>query len=429
MALRLRGRRVRRAEEKKTNCRRRTTFLVSGTIRKRHMFDQGERRPFLYIVSQEIPHTQGAGSTLLHRLLEDWPLNRLLVCGPPPPPYAHKLDCEYISWKPFVSRVQYSRYHTLSPPLSWIQPVHLPIKKRSEDGVVLTVMQSSIYYRAAAWFAKRNSFPLAVIVHDDPEKLEDVNRWTRWLVNAGNRYVYRFAGERFCVSPEMEHALRERYGVRGSVLYPNRSTEIVPRPASMNVSLRHKSRLTIGYAGSLVYGYRQGIEKLLPIMRETGVTLRIYSLHKPTFNHGAEVEYAGAFRSPDEVWPRVQMECDAVILPYCDPEDGNVELYRTHFPSKLTEYLALGMPVIVSGPEYATGVRWAARNPQSCIVMESAHRSNWATTFVRLREDGDWRLALASAALAAGARDFDPEKIKGTFQQRLMELQASHGSP
>jgi glycosyltransferase involved in cell wall biosynthesis len=356
-------------------------------------------------------------------MLKDWPPKRMTVCGPPPPEVAQTLDCNYVAWKPFASRMQVSRFHTLAPPLSWIQPVRPPVEKQPGPGVVVTIMQASVYYRGAAWFARRHSLPLVLIVHDDPEKLEGVRPWNRPLVHAGNRRVYRFASERFCISPEMEKSLRERYGAPGSVLYPNRSPDIRSRSESMNSALRRGNRLTIGYAGSLVYGYREGIENLLPLFRDVGATLRVYSIHEPKFAHGAELEYAGASATPEAVWPQIQAECDAVILPYCGPEDGHVELYRTHFPSKLTEYLALGMPVIVSGPEYATGVRWAARNPKACVCMELANPAEWRAMLVRLCNDSDWRLALASGALSAAGGDFDPETIRRKFQDRLMKLQ------
>jgi glycosyltransferase involved in cell wall biosynthesis len=283
-------------------------------------------------------------------------------------------------------------------------------------------MQASIYYRVAARFARWYKMPLGLIVHDDPEGLEGVRWWNKPLVDAGNRSVYRLARERFCISPEMERALHKRYGVAGSVLYPNRSSNLTARPASMNAGLRNPSRLTIGYAGSLVYGYRQGIEKLLPILRQTGSTLRIYSLHKPQFEYGSEVEYAGGFATPEEVWRRVQAECDAVILPYCDREDGHVLVYRTHFPSKLTEYLGLGLPVIVSGPDYATGAIWAARNPQACVLLRSEERDKFGKILARLREDADWRTSLAAGALGAAGGKFDPEVIREKFQKRLFEL-------
>jgi hypothetical protein len=148
-----------------------------------------------------------------------------------------------------------------------------------------------------------------------------------------------------------------------------------------------------------------------------------------------------------------------MILPYMNPAGSNELLYRTHFPSKLTEYLALGMPVVVSGPEEATGVRYAnaeklsrglARQPlgklgkaekrkfqaadfQPFSVSEfldfapngaipCTTREELVAVLRRLKEDGELRLELAKRAVGAGRRDFDPAMIRARFCEVFKEV-------
>lgn len=379
--------------------------------------------PYLYIISQEVPHSRAAGSILLQRLLKKWPSDRLMVYGPTVPVGAEKLNCEYRTINPGPARLQRTRFAPLAPPLAKVCRPHIKIAGPAPPGaVVLSVMQSSAYYATAYAFARRNRLPLALIVHDDPEEIEPVRWWTSQVVRGINRRIYRAAEARFCISPQMRDVLQRRYGAGADVLYPNRSRNIIARPIEWNAELRRSDRLVLGYAGTLAYGYSKGLERMLELLRDNDVTLRVYSLQKPEFVNHPSVEYAGAANHPDELWPRVQFECDAVVLPYASPTDGHEALYRTHFPSKLPEYLALGMPVIISGPSYATGVQWGLAHQDACITIETGSVEGLAVALRRLAAEGDWRRGLALGAIQSAGGDFAPGRIEASFERRLREI-------
>jgi glycosyltransferase involved in cell wall biosynthesis len=283
--------------------------------------------------------------------------------------------------------------------------------------IVLSVMQTSMYYGMAYTTAKRLNLPFGLIVHDDPEEIERLRWWGLPLMRRVNGNIYRGADIRFCVSPQMRDLLMERYGASSEILYPNRSASLKPRPMEWNATLR-RQKLTIGYAGTMVYGYGSRLQELAPIFAAAGAVLRIYSLQKPDFVPSPSVEYAGQFARPEDVWELVKAECDAVILPYCRSEHGHEDLYRTHFPSKLPEYLALGMPVIVTGPPYATGVQWAVSNPEACIRVGIDEDDKWSGILSSLRADADLRVRLARGAAKAG-RIFEPNRLIAKFASRL----------
>lgn len=377
--------------------------------------------PYLCVISQVIPHSEAAGSILLLRLLERWPIDRLVIYGPPLPPRASVLSCHYHEFQPRVQRIQFSRFGPLAPPLGWLVPPGLSSVALPPDALVLSVMQTSVYYRTAWAVARRNNLPLALVIYDDPEEIEPVRWWTRSLVQHFNRQVYAAARVRFCVSPQMSKALELRYRVKGEVLYPNRCRRTIPRPLDLNRRLRRQNGLVIAYVGNLAYGYTEGLEQLLPIFRRHGITLRVYAFRTPQFIGEPGVEYAGTY-SLDELWSQVQKDCDVVILPYCNPEHGHENLYRTHFPSKLPEYLALGMPVLISGPSYATGVQWGVDHPDACVVVQWDSPNEWDRTLWRLTKDHDYRCALAQGAVAAANGELAPERIEFLFKSRLNDV-------
>lgn len=381
--------------------------------------------PFIVLIAEEVPNAETAGGIILWRLLRHWPADRMVVLGPPPPPHAETLACDYRPFKPPITRLQFTRLASLVPPLSPFMPSGLPDIMYSGDAVVLSVMQTSAYYAAAASFARRHGLRMGLVVYDDPEEMERVRWWSRPLVRAFNRRAYRFADVRFCISPALRDALQVRYGADGDVLYPIRDRSLAPRAPDVNRTLRNARGLTIGFAGSMVsYGYSLRLKQLLPELRRAGASLRLYADRTPAFAGEAGVEFAGRSETPARVWERVKAECDAVILPYCGPDLGHQAMYRTHFPSKLPEYLALGMPVIVTGPPEATGMAWALVHPQACIAIESGPTARWQTELKWLRDEPDYREALARGAVAASLGDFDPALIERTFLARLTALGA-----
>ena len=82
----------------------------------------------------------------------------------------------------------------------------------------------------------------------------------------------------------MRDALAARYGAAGEVTYPIAPASLRPRALELNKTLRRRSGLVLGYAGSLNYGYDQALAPLLQEIQQCKATLRIYSLQKPWFN-------------------------------------------------------------------------------------------------------------------------------------------------
>ena len=428
---------------------------------------------------------------------------RLFVIGPKPHPEAELLDCPYRELRMPLARLEKTRLSMHKRSLTVVGLIPLPSHRlvmsllgEFKPEVIVCVMANTPWVLTAERTARLLGVPLVLIVHDINEEFEKVFPWAKKALFEKNRAVYRAAARRLCVSPEMAEFLEQRYGVPGEVMYPNRSEELQPRALDDSLVLRaslqrHEARgerqedskrpeargarreesksnfdifkdappatshplqasafpLTLGYAGSVAYGYGEALVELIPVLREVGARILISTPRPPEklkalLEANDVVEWMPHRADINEMWRTMQERADVMILPYSNPARGNELLYRTHFPSKLTEYLALGMPVIVSGPEEATGVKWArgegreARGERQEAVeferddfdvlkrapngaLPCTTREELLACLLRLKQDGDLRMELAKRAVEAGRSDFNPIIIRERFCEVL----------
>jgi len=392
--------------------------------------------PSLLLLSDEGPQTSTAGGMVLFRLLEDYPKERLRVIERRVEPGCTRLPCRYETLTTPGQRFEHTRFHRWKNSLrafGLVPPVPLRRIESLLDGfrpeVVLCVMECAAYYDCAWSFARKHGLPLVVIVHDVNDQFEPVLPFALGAARRRDGAFYRFASRRLCVSPEMEALCVELYAAHGDVLYPNPSEELQPRRFAEAWHLKQPGRLTVGFAGNLNYGYGEELLRLLPAFRAAQARLVLFS--KPPGGAAAALqdakdccEFRGFAPTALTAWHAIQKDCDAVILPYPNPPGAWERLIRHHFPSKLPEYLALGLPVLVTGPDYATGVTWALKHPEAAAVCTSVDLAEPARLLARLRKEAPLRLALAEGARCAGLMDFDPRKIKAEFLGHLRTVAA-----
>lgn len=383
--------------------------------------------------SSEIPQTGVAGGLLLYRLVKDYGRSQLAIVGYPPRPESRLLDCAYHAPPTPWRRLERSRFNKVHRtlrtmclvPLISVAEVDRLLGEFRAD-VVVSVMQFATWYDSAMRYAQAKQLPLVTIVHDPNEVFDQVYGWAQGLRNQADGRFYRFAKKRLCISPEMEALCFRKFGVHGDVLYPNRDPALGPRALDENLSLKTPGWLTLGYAGTLGYGYGDQLVRLLPALRATSSRLVLYGKLDAPARARLEaddcIEIRGFVDDPAEAWSAIKRDCDAVLLPYLNPaQDLHRQLYSSHFPSKLPEYLALGMPVIVAGPPEATGVRWGCAHPDAVLTETNPDPAALARHLEHLKNDGSLRLRLAANAVAAGDKDFDPSRIRRQFFAALEE--------
>lgn len=386
--------------------------------------------PRILIFSHEFPQTGTAGGLILQRLFQEYPPELVRILGPEPDanskPVAFQHHVIQMPWKRFEG----SRYNKVHRTLRTFRLVPCFSVRQADQllegfrpNVVLTVMQHGTWYDSAMAYAKAKKIPLVTIVHDANENFDKVFDWAKKAQTRADSRFYRHARHRLCVSTEMEEFCFRKYGVRGEVMYPNRDESLRPRPLEWNLELRNPPYLTVGFVGNVNYGYGEALVELLPTFKQTGSRLRIWGPSPGqecrALAKSESVSLEGFLPAP-EVWEPVKSKCDAVILPYSSSKRMK-QLYSYHFPSKLTEYLALGMPVIITGPEYAAGVRWAKRNLEAVITENKEKPDNIGLLLEKLKKDVEIRVRKAKGAAKIGSQQFEPAKIR----KRLMEIFSS----
>ncbi|MBO9673058.1 MAG: glycosyltransferase [Sphingobacteriaceae bacterium] len=324
-----------------------------------------DQLPKILFIADEVPQSINAGSIQFYRLFENYPPNRLMVFGKSPLPGAAILDCPYYELKySFLERMRLSRFTSL---LSDLQALELFVPKLPQSLVkvakvfkpdlVVSLMQHLTYYYPAYQLAKKEKLPFVLFCHDDAEDFSRIHRRFKRKLLQLNGKIYRSATKRICISPEMACQWKVKYDADGDFLYPTASTTLAAKEIDIE-SLQPKKKLKIGYAGSLAYGYKEGIEEIIPILEKTDTVLKIYRDENGLLPPSKNLEYGGFSKTAEETFEKIKTECDAVILPYSSKQRFK-SLYSTHFPSKIPEYVLLGMPIIVIGPDYANGLRWA----------------------------------------------------------------------
>jgi hypothetical protein len=85
------------------------------------------------------------------------------------------------------------------------------------------------------------------------------------------------------------------------------------------------------------------------------------------------------------------------------------------FPSKLTDYTAVGLPLLVYGPDYCSAVQWARENPGVAEIVTADSTETLARTVGALAETPALRAELGARALAVGDRYFSCASARGVF--------------
>lgn len=402
--------------------------------------DTGHELPRVLLLSSEAPHTGAAGAIVLYRLFRDYPATRLLVVSNSVlPEDGARLACGYQHVPLLADRLSRTRFwpwRAILRTLGASSLVGLGRIERALSGyepeVVVTLMQDSWYYDLARRYATAHRLPLVLLAHDVAHGFEPVPEWLRARQLLRDGVVYRNAAERLCVSDGMAKHYLEEFGVGAEILLPPRSDCLPVQSPQACRQLKRAGRLTLGYAGGFHYGYGEQLLNMLPLLRESGTVVELFgpipggsvaSLRDAT----DVLHFNGYAATPEEAWSRLLQKCDALLQPYLDPPAGHEFQYRTHFPSKLGDCLSLGLPLLITGPEFASGVAWCRRRSSIALWPADHSEASLRVALERLRTDANLRITLATNAQAAGS-EFDAAALRAQFTAAIVRA-SRQGSP
>ena len=284
---------------------------------------------------------------------------------------------------------------------------------------VLTVAHGYSWVTAAQ-YAEDRGLPLHVIVHDDWPRLAAAQP----LVEREFARAYRQAASRLCVSPFMAEEYERRYGAAGTVLLPARAPNVRTFNGVAERLQRDAGGPVMAFAGTINSpGYAKLLSDLAAHLARHQGTLRIYGpLTQPQAAASgltaANIRLEGLLPS-SQLLERLRADADVLFVPmsFADADRSNM---RMSFPSKLTDYTAVGLPLLICGPADSSAVRWAQANPGVAEVVTSDDAAAIGCAVDRLCRDRDLRVRLARTAQAVGNRDFSADHAEAILHAALV---------
>jgi glycosyltransferase involved in cell wall biosynthesis len=367
------------------------------------------------------------GSALLHRLLSDYPADRLTIIETATESQAKRRlpGVNYVGHRIANQRWLDTRFHPyVSAWLTRRAPRMAPQIAQSLNGfeceAVLTVAHG-FGWLTAAEIAKQRRAPLHLMIHDDWPRVADVAPQFRNWLDKCFAQVYRQAQSRFCVSPAMSLFYEERYGGHALVIYPSRVATCPDYDEPPAHLATHDKPFTIAFAGTInSNGYIEALIAVQNALKPINGRLLIFG---PLTRDVAEqvglndpnTEICGLLSAAD-LLKRLRAETHALFVPmsFAASDRANMEMA---FPSKLADYTATGVPLLIYGPNYCSAVAWARENPGVAEVVEA--EPDLRTAIARLATNPDHRVSLGKRALNTGREYFTHAHVQQLFYQTL----------
>jgi hypothetical protein len=183
--------------------------------------------------------------------------------------------------------------------------------------------------------------------------------------------------------------------------------------------------MTAAFAGTITSaGVRRALRLLAEVLAESRGRLLIFGPLSPESAKNAgltlpNVELRGLLSSPDLI-RRFREEADLLFVPMSFEENdrANVEI---SFPSKLTDYTTVGIPLLIYGPDYSSAVRWAKENAGVAEVVSTEDQNVLVDRVLPIARDPEQRMALGRRALKVGNEYFSSDVALSRFHSTLCD--------
>lgn len=361
------------------------------------------------------------GSALLHRLLSEYPHDRLTVIetATESDPARRLPKVNYISHPIGNARWLNTRFHPYVA--AWYTRTSQRMAPKIAQSINGTAFESVLTvahgfgWLAAANIASKRKVPLHLFVHDDWPRIADIAPWFRLRLDERFANVYRQAQSRLCVSPAMSRFYEERYGEPAQVIYPSRAPNCPDFDAPPAHLANNDKPFTIAFAGTInSNGYIRALTALQNALKPVGGRLLIFGPNLIDLDD-PNTEMRGLVSS-SELLTRLREEADALFVPMSFDDCDRVNMQMA-FPSKLADYTATGLPLLIYGPTYCSAIVWARGNPGVAEIVET--ESDLSDAVARLAHDPDTRVALGKRALAVGREYFSHNRAQQIFYNTI----------
>lgn len=375
-----------------------------------------------------------AGAAVLYRLFDGYPSDRIVICqsdlAAVRSPTRRLAGVQYHEFSLGSTRLLHSRlagyYSAVMLAQAPFRSTALAARLAGVPDAVVTVAHGYSWLTAAR-LARTYAVPLHLIVHDDCLMTLNVAQPLRSFAESRFGHVYRTAAIRFCISAAMcDHYFR-LYGVHGEVLYPSRARDARVSTSPSSRAATPGSPFTVAFAGSLNVGHIPAVEALAKALDRLGARLEIYGPDPAPEVRSRLTSPVVSFHSylpSNELAERFRDRADALLMPMSfDAADArNMELC---FPSKLADYTAMGVPILIVGPAYCSAVRWARENPGVAEVVTGIGVGELSSALTTLLSDAARRRSLAAEALRVGLTFFGHQPAQDRFMAAISKPASS----
>lgn len=393
-----------------------------------------KRLPRLLLVWNWVPCNATGAGIILRRLLQGYPENRLWLLtaaasarsargyDPVPSPEHQasvlRLQVPRRFAQPFVALV-----NVMLIPIIVLTGVKLVRRENLE--AVLGVPWDPFFL--SAYFIHRfTKVPLHVYFMDDPAGSPSYAAWKAVFYRALMPKILRAASRVWCVSEYMAESLRRRYGVDAQTLLPLLDVAAFVEQAQPKRT-RRDNEVRIVYTGAIYDAQLDALQNLVSALHGASpdfagardVRLLLYtSQPEPLLERmGLAGPCVRRAHVPLAEMPRVLAEADILFLPFSfDPKMRHV--IETSLPTKLAEYLASGVPILVHAPPHATVARYC-REHECALVVDKPEPEVLRAAITRLMSDNELRRNLSERARSTALNLHDRERNLPRFLESL----------
>jgi glycosyltransferase involved in cell wall biosynthesis len=250
-------------------------------------------------------------------------------------------------------------------------------------------------------------------------------QWTgrtlRWIARRLEPVILRRAVIVLTHSLPLQEQLARRYGIWASYI-PNPADEAVLSCPRLVQWPSPADSVTVLFAGAIYAANEDAIQNLVLAMetlRDLPVRLVIFSGQRPAWLVAAAEEGRLSLQSavPASSVARVLEMADILFLPLTF-RSALREVIDTAVPAKMSDYLAMGRPILVHAPGTSFVARYFQVHGCGLVVTEN-NPATLATAVRDLRGNPDFAVGLGEKARARAEVDFDPQKTRDRFRDAL----------
>jgi glycosyltransferase involved in cell wall biosynthesis len=369
------------------------------------------------------------GSALLYRLLTEYPPSSLRIIESNLALSKQIRRLPHVDYRELPTgrvRLLNSRLHgPYSALLTWTASSRVK-KARSLIGDFLPEAIISVGHGygwlTAAKLAKDLEVPFHLIMHDDWPRLAGIPSGLRDWFERLFALVYNGATNRLCVSPFMAEEYARRYGAAGSVLYPSRAAECPIFEAKTARALQDEDELVIGYGGNGATDVVSCIRTLATVLKEAKARLVVFGpFHESIQRELHAISPAITFHGMvpyHEMIAGLRAQADVLLIPMSFEAAAHDNMVVS-FPSKLTDYTATGLPLMIYAPPYSSAVRWAQLYVGVAEVIDQGGPAPLLRSLHKLRNNPECRRILGERASVVGFECFDASAAREQLYSAL----------